>query len=43
MEFYDIALQGSVDKDDLYLVFKNSNDKDQYVLNANWIMLNYER
>ncbi|PHN02373.1 PQQ-dependent sugar dehydrogenase [Flavilitoribacter nigricans] len=43
MEFYDIPLQAGPDKDDLYLVFKNPADEDQYVLNANWIQLNYER
>ncbi len=43
MEYYDIPLLASVDKGPLFLVFKNPTDKDQYVLNANWVLLNYER
>lgn len=43
MEYYDIPLQGGTDEGDLFLVFKNPADKEQYVLNANWIMLNYQR
>lgn len=43
LEYYDIPLQGGPDKGDLYLVFKNPAEEDQYVLNADWIMLNYAR
>lgn len=43
MKYYDIPLDATIDKGPLYLVFKNPADKDQYVLNANWILLNYER
>lgn len=43
MQYYDIPLQADTDKDDLFLVFNNPEDEDQYVLNANWIMLNYKR
>lgn len=42
-EYYDIPLQPSKDKDAMYLVFKNQQDKEQYVLNADWVMLNYQR
>lgn len=41
--FYDIPLQGAPDEGDLYLVFKNPADKEQYVMNANWVQLNYQR
>ncbi len=43
MEYYDIPLQTGDGKDPLFLVFKNPADKDQYILNANWILLNYLR
>ena len=43
MEYYDIPVQPSIEKGPLYLVFKNPTDEDQYVLNANWILLNYKR
>jgi cytochrome c len=43
MEYYDIPVQGGAGKGPLYLVFKNPSDPDQYVLNANWIMLKYQR
>ncbi|MBX2876313.1 MAG: PQQ-dependent sugar dehydrogenase [Saprospiraceae bacterium] len=43
MEYYDIPLEASEDKGPLYLVFKNPTDEDQYVLNANWISLQYDR
>lgn len=38
---YTIKLQPTIDESPLYLVFKNSEDTDQYVANANWIILNY--
>ena len=43
MEYYDIPIQPTVEKGPMYLVFKNPSDKDQYVLNANWILLKYRR
>lgn len=43
IEYYEIPVQASIEKGPLFLVFKNPADKDQYVLNANWIMLNYDR
>lgn len=42
-EYYDIPLKASEVKGPLYLVFKNTKDDSQYVLNADWIILNYER
>ncbi|MEM6800626.1 MAG: PQQ-dependent sugar dehydrogenase, partial [Bacteroidota bacterium] len=42
-KYYDISLKPSIDTGPLYLVFKNPADKDQYVLNANWILLKYKR
>ncbi len=43
IEYYDIPLEGGTGKGDLYLVFKNPSEADQYVVNADWIMLNYEQ
>jgi len=43
MKYYDIPVQPNIEKGPLFLVFKNPTDKDQYVLNANWILLNYRR
>lgn len=42
-EYYEIPLQASEEKGPLFLVFKNPKDQEQYVLNANWISLNYDR
>jgi len=42
-KYYDIPLEASDAKTSLYLLFKNPSDPDQYVLNANWILLNYKR
>lgn len=42
-KYYDISLEPTTIKGPLYLVFKNPADPDQYVLNANWILLNYNR
>ena len=39
MKYYDIPVQPSIDRGDLYLVFKNPKDESQYVLNADWILL----
>ena len=43
MKYYDIPVPSSEEKGPLFLVFKNPDDKDQYILNANWIMLKYKR
>ena len=43
MKYYDIPVQPSVDKGPLFLTFKNPADKEQYVMNADWILLNYRR
>lgn len=42
-KYYDIPLKASDAKGPLYLVFKNPKDDSQYVLNADWISLKYER
>ncbi|MEM6966879.1 MAG: PKD domain-containing protein, partial [Bacteroidota bacterium] len=36
---YDISIQPTVGEGDLYLVFKNQKDEKQFVLNADWILL----
>ena len=41
-KYYQIPIQSTKDKSDLYLVFKNEIDKKQYITNANWILLNYK-
>jgi len=38
---YDIPVRPTIDDGDLFLVFKNPEDEDQYALNANWILLEY--
>ena len=39
---YDIPLtDAGMDRGPLFLVFKNPADKSNYVLNADWVMLNY--
>lgn len=42
MKYYKIPVSPKTDKASLYLVFKNENDKEQYITNANWILLNYK-
>lgn len=42
-QYYDIPLQQSDERGALYLVFKNPADQEQYVVNANWISLKYDR
>ena len=37
----DIALKSSTEFDSLYLVFKNGEDKDRYVMNGDWLQLYY--
>lgn len=43
MKYYDIPLQEAKGKGPMFLVFKNPADEEQYVLNANWILLKYQR
>jgi cytochrome c len=42
MKYYKIPVKPKTDKADLFLVFKNEKDKEQYIANANWILLNYK-
>ncbi|WP_233164031.1 ThuA domain-containing protein [Snuella sedimenti] len=42
MKYYQIPVRPTLDKAPLYLVFKNDTDKEQYIANANWILLNYK-
>lgn len=39
---YDIQIENAVGSEDLYLVFKNVEDKERYVMNADWVYLIYE-
>ncbi len=41
MKYYKIPVKPKTDKASLFLVFKNEKDKEQYIANANWILLNY--
>ncbi len=41
-EVYEVALESSTGIEPLFLVFRNDKDEDQYVLNGDWIQLNYE-
>ncbi len=43
MKYYKIAVTPTTDKASLFLVFKNEKDKEQYIANANWLLLNYKR
>lgn len=38
---YEIELESAKGVDHLFIVFKNSEDKDRYVLNGDWVQLNY--
>ena len=40
-ETYQIKVVPTLNKGDLFLVFKNNSDPVQYVLNADWIMMGY--
>jgi cytochrome c len=42
-KYYQIEVTPSLEKGPLFLVFKNPSDKEQYITNANWILLNYNR
>ena len=39
---YEVALQPTSGMEPLFLVFRNAQDEDQYVMNGDWIQLNYE-
>jgi len=39
-KFYEIPVEPTIDIGDLYLVFKNPKDEKQFVLNADWVLLN---
>jgi len=43
LQSYDIPIKKTTGVGSLYLVFRNANDHDQYVVNPNWILLNYQR
>ena len=43
MKYYKIPVKPKTDKASLFLVFKNEKDKEQYIANANWVLLNYKR
>jgi cytochrome c len=38
---YDILVENIVGKEDLYLVFRNEDDKERYIMNADWVFLEY--
>jgi len=40
---FEIDLGPSKGSDELFLVFKNQKDKDQYIMNGDWIQLNYNK
>jgi cytochrome c len=42
-KYYQIEVSPTIETGALYLVFKNPTDKEQYITNANWILLNYKR
>lgn len=39
---FKIDTKPNIGSDTLFLVFNNSNDKDQFTMNGDWIQLNYE-
>ena len=41
MKYFDIPLQPKSSHNELFLVFKNTEDKEQYIANANSLMLYY--
>lgn len=41
-EVYEIALEPATGIEPLFLVFSNDKDEDQYVLNGDWLQLNYK-
>ena len=44
VEYYEIPLQqAGIDRGPLFLVFENKRDESQFVMNADWILLEYWR
>lgn len=41
MRTYTIPLEPTLDSGALYLVFKNNSNHEQFIVDANWIILNY--
>ncbi len=39
---FEIDLEPSSGLDALFLVFKNNENEDQYIMNADWVQLNYD-
>ena len=42
LKYYQIPVKPTSKESNLYLVFKNEKNKEQYITNANWILLNYK-
>lgn len=42
LKFYQIKLKPTIKEGPLFLVFKNLDNKEQYITNLNWILLNYK-
>ena len=42
IKYYQIPVKTTAEESAIYLVFKNTIDKEQYITNANWILLNYK-
>ena len=40
---FKIDTKPSIGSDTLFMIFNNSNDKDQFTMNGDWIQLNYDR
>lgn len=40
-KYYQIPVNPTIDGGDLFLVFKNPKDEKQFVLNADWVLLNH--
>jgi len=41
LKYYQINVKPTIENGPLYLVFKNPDDKEQYIANLNWILLKY--
>ena len=41
LRVFEVDLSPSTGLDSLFLVFKNSKDTDQYIMNGDWVQLNY--
>ena len=42
IKYYQIPVKPTTNESHLYLVFKNNKNKEQYITNANSILLNYK-